>query len=578
MKSLGELLKRESIKKIVSIDDGWDLRGTLSKKVTELDALNEISIGDYCKSVSINIKEEQVDCEDIKLIDLESIKEKAPGLYADITDALGLKEDYALAALEEALISTKDGDFTIKKVADINNAFKEDENVLYILDRDMGGSGYAKDDLLEWIVNILEPRKGKYNDLIIIYSNEVNDLISYDKKLSYIETSAITGDKNGAEKLTILYHFWPVKKENDVEKVRSEVTEALQKAVYGDALSDFMNIKRKAMMKAFDEMLSFNIDDLSDVMKGDYIEGSCILETYDTAIESIIKREESKYLSDSKLLEQAGQLMDYECEWIFENCEKEGTPKYSQIREGFDKKQLERAQETSLMLHNIADYNINQKVLDPSNGDLFWITSPEDKNYVGMIITQQCNTVIRVQGKDKSIHKRKVERFMFLLFEPKKITESFIKEKKNKKVNELDIYPIEYENNIYFLECLKQCKFIDCKLVDLCCVNSLGIAEIKPTMHALNLKNYHSRKYYKTIEKQVAQIIQEVDTSFIPSESAEYDALKNKIISYSIGVKFEDGKLEIKRICRLNKRKAAFISTSYLYSVGKLGNEVNLMI
>lgn len=97
--------------------------------------------------------------------------------------------------------------------------------------------------------------------------------------------------------------------------------------------------------------------------------------------------------------------------------------KYDNLRRESNKKKLLNS---GTLLYNVADYSINKEYNNPSMGDIYVFTEARSKQrYAGMLISQECSTLIRLDKYPDNI-KRKADELLLLLFDIVEIKEESI--------------------------------------------------------------------------------------------------------------------------------------------------------
>lgn len=132
--------------------------------------------------------------------------------------------------------------FRVYRGVEFETSYQQlDGNTLYILDKDMGEN--RQNEFLDYIFSITSKRK-MYNDLVIVYSNEVSQLLNHDAKVQYLEENNKRGDD-----LAVLYQFWPLSKVTDETLLISEIKQMISKSMYGKALSKMIETKKVSIEK-----------------------------------------------------------------------------------------------------------------------------------------------------------------------------------------------------------------------------------------------------------------------------------------------------------------------------------------
>ncbi len=576
MQDLIQMLKEYEIKNIVSVDDDWGVAEGLLDKIAAQGIEANSTVKDYCDLYAIDIAAEETEVfrelSHTALKDLADIEFKMPHMFTAICESLEVAMDISLKILKDVLGQlAKLGKFEIYRGVKFEDDYKKlVGNTLYILDKDMGEN--RENEFLEYILSILNQRTNN-NDLIIIYSNEVSGLLNHQEKLQYLESCDTEENE-----LAILYQFWPLSKSGDEDRLISGIKEMMSKSMYGRTLSKMIEVKRISVEKAFKDLLQINIDNLDDMIIDAYVEGGKITDSYELLMESFIKRNALEQVMDSDVLEYEKDLLHYGAKRIKEILEEKeivSKTKYENLRNESAKKKLL----TSLsVLYNIADYSVNQRYENPAMGDIYVFTEARTKKrYVGMLISQECSMMIRLESFPDGIG-RKAEELLLLLFDYIEITEEnvkrFISKQNIKKLNDY-IWPIKINEKTCLLEGIKRSMYVRPEILDLCGLNSSGQAKLQFDVKNLDYKSVYSQEYYKNFEQNVGKKIQEMSEQVIQANGIESPEsnIKNLIISLAYGIEF-DGDFKMQRICKIEEKQALHIIHEYLNDIAKIGLQV----
>jgi hypothetical protein len=165
-------LKQSNIKKVVSIDDGWELKKSEIDMSTVLNSfidLKKIRVPDKIK-VELNNESDIVTLEDLfsnKNTKLDEFRTKLSKHIAPQP-----KLDETLVSLNTLLNAIKEGypEIIIERISNIVIDFSTNtDNCLYILDKNMGG--ISIDVVAQSIFKINSSGQAK-DDIILIYSSE----------------------------------------------------------------------------------------------------------------------------------------------------------------------------------------------------------------------------------------------------------------------------------------------------------------------------------------------------------------------------------------------------------------------
>lgn len=564
------MLKEYEIKNIISIDDGWNTVAELEEKIEKAGLDSNITVKDFCDTYGIAIDEEEMgdydECSYICLKDMDTIERIAPKIFAVICETLQVALDASLKTLK-GILSQLEDKFAIYEGIKFEDTYYElDGNTLYILDKDMGEN--RENEFLDYILNITDERK-TYNDLVIVYSNEVSGLLDHDEKVKYLA-------QNNAKRkdLEVLYQFWPLSKITDEMQLVTGIKEMISKSMYGKALSKMIEMKRFSVERAFKDLLYINIDNLDDMIMDSYLEGGKITESYELLIDSLIKKNVLEQIMSTDVLNYEKGLLRYSAkrsEEIMEEKRISTKSKYSNLRNESKKKKL--LLDSGTLLYNVADYSINKEYSNPSMGDIYVFTEARsNKKYAGMLISQECSMMIRMVNYPDTI-KRKADELLLLLFKIDEITEESIKG----NIKELDdcIWPIKIDEKLCLLKNTKRSMYVSSEILDLCGLNASGKANIQFEEESLEYKSVYSQEYYKDFKQIVEKKIGDKVAQVIQANGIEEaeDTIKNMIISLAYGVEFK-GNFEIQRICKIDEKQTLHIIHEYLDDIAKIGLQV----
>ena len=565
------MLKEYGIKNVISIDDGWSVAESLKDKLEMRKVSENTTIREYCDEFLFEIiPEEKIQYENIKdelIKDIESFEGEIPNLYAEICENLGVFIDSALKNLKTIFdkISMQE-EINIYYDVEFKGTYQTMQgNTLYILDKNMGDG--KEDAVIQYILDIIEERKD-YRDLVIVYSGEVKDLLTHSKKLDYLVKH------NVEEKISVLYQFWPLDKTIDEVLLVGGIKKMFLKSAYGKALSKMVANKRFSISKAFADLVQIDIENLDDMIIESYIEGGKITESYKLLIDSLIRRNEFELVSSSEQLTYEKGLLQYEEMRAKEILNEQNVKKekvYRKFRKSSLKKKVISSVHKDGMLFNIADYSVNQQYCNPAMGDIYVFTDARNnKRYTGMLISQECSTVIRKINYEERAS-RSAKELLLLLFEMVEISELNIGDGIIDKL-ESCIWPIKICDKVYLLKNTQRSMYVKPELLDLCGMNSDGKANIKFDKKALQYKSVYAKEYYKDFDQVIEQKIEELlhdvkDKNGIKRKDIN---INNMIVSLAYGVMYKDN-FELQRVCRLDEKQSLHIIHEYLNSIGKIG-------
>lgn len=567
------MLKEYEIKNVISIDDGWDDTNSVKDKMEKQSLPEDITIEEYCDEYLIEIvHEENSQYEIVKdrhLKDIELFVQEIPETYAEICRTLDVKLDSSLQKLQIVLEEiSESGKINVYNDVKFKDEYQELQgNSLYILDKNMGVG--KEDEVIEYISDIIQTRK-KYNDLVIIYSAEVKDLLTHEKKLQYLNEH----DDIKEKELFILYQFWPLEKVIDENQLINGMKKMISKSVYGKALSEIVFNKKLAIDKAFTDLLQVDIDNLDDMIIEAYIEGEKITESYESLIDSLIRRNELDLINSSDVLSCQKGLLQYGEKRSGEILEEQkivSNSKYDKFRKRYEKKKLQDSVHKDVMLYNVANYSVNQKYINPSMGDIYvFKDARNNQKCAGMLISQECSIIIR-KDKFNEAPMRNANELLLLLFDIVEISDSNIDDN---MLNKLDccVWPIKIDEQICLLKNKNKSMYIKPEILDLCSMNSDGKAKISFDKEALQYKSVHAKEYYKNFDsamkKKIDNAVQTViDANIIKRKDAN---IRKMIVSFVYGIMYRDN-FELQRICRVNEKHSLHIIHDYLKGIEKIG-------
>ena len=572
MQDLIQMLKEYEIKNVISIDDGWDDTNSVKDKMEKQNLPEDITIEEYCDEYLIEIVHEESSqyeiIKDRRLKDIELFVQEIPETYEEICRTLAVKLDSSLQKLQIVLEEISEtGEIKVYNDVKFKDKYQKLQgNSLYILDKNMGVG--KEDEVIEYISDIIQIRK-KYNDLVIIYSAEVKDLLTHEKKLQYLNKHDVKENE-----LFILYQFWPLEKVIDKNELITGMKKMISKSVYGKALSQIVFNKKLSINKAFTDLVQVDIDNLDDVIIEAYIEGEKITESYESLIDSLIRRNELDLINSSDILSCQKGLLQYgekRADEILKEQKIVSNSEYNKFRKRYKKKKLQDSVHKDVMLYNIADYSVNQKYINPSMGDIYvFKDARNNQKCAGMLISQECSIIIR---KDKFIEApmRNANELLLLLFDIVEISESTIDDNMLKKLD-CCVWPIKIDEQICLLKNKNKSMYIKPEILDLCSMNSDGKAKISFDKEALQYKSVHAKEYYKyfdsAMKKKIDNAVQTViDANTIKRKDAN---IRKMIVSFVYGIMYRDN-FELQRICRVNEKHSLHIIHDYLKGIEKIG-------
>lgn len=566
------MLKEYGIKNVISIDDGWETTEGLEEKIEKSGIDANMTVTDFCDTYGIEIDVEEEDgykeYGNTLIKELENIKDRMPQIFNAIYETLQVDIEAELKTLKR-ILNQLGGEFAIHIGNKFSHFYRELEgNTLYILDKNMGVN--RENEFLDYMVNIIDERKD-YNDLVIVYSNDVSGLLEHDQKVEYIESNNSKGND-----LEVLYQFWPLAKITDETQLVDGIREMVSKSMYGRALSKMAAIKKISVEKALKDLLHINVDNLDEMIIEAYVEGGKITESYELLIDSLVKKNLLEQIMSTDVLDYEKELLRYSTKRSAEIMKRKGITsknKYKNLRNDVNKKKL---LDPDTLLFNIADYSINKGYNNPSMGDIYVFTEARSKKkYAGMLISQECSIMIRMQKYPDNIN-RNADELLLLLFDIEEVT----KENIDKVAEKLDdcIWPIKIDEKICLLRNAKRSMYICPEILDLCGLNASGESKIQFEEEGLEYKSDYSREFYKDyrqiVENKIEDAIVKVRPKEVEIKAGEEDIIKNMIVSLAFGVEFKEN-FQMRRICKIDEKQTLHIIHEYLNGIAKIGVNIN---
>lgn len=587
LERLLQMLQEHDIQHIISIDDGWDAINkeeicdyeSLSKMLVKMEVDGNITVEEYCNSYAIDLTEqEQDDLNErgvVYLKDIFQLRQKNDAMIVKIIATLHNEIDQSLhnliSILEELNIKS---DFKIVTSAEFKDEFTNIQgNALYILDKNMGDK--KENEFLQYIISLTDKRRD-FNDLVIVYSNEVNDLLTHSQKVDYLKAQDVNDNE-----LKILYQMWPVSKITDPTCLINNITEMVSKSLYGKALYKLVQLQKESLGLACNDLLKIDINNIDDMIIESYIEGAKLTEKYQALLESLIKKSFNQLANQPDILTAKAQLLLHEkarAHQILAKKDIDGNGKYQNYRKLKNEEKLLRSNgPNNNMLFSVADYSINNTLSDPQMGDIFIYKDPKDLDKKAcMLISQECKSIIRID-KYGTPPTRKAKSFLMLIFEIVEITTEELSSIGDPSAEE-SIWPIKYNDKVYFLKNTNKSMNVEMGIIDLCGLNISGEAAISYDKGLIKrFKNEHSTIYLDGLDDRIRTSINSVLIKILPPKPEPQGAvqadldIRNVIVSLAYGLCYAENKFEIKRICRIDAKRSLNIIHGYLTGIGKIG-------
>lgn len=573
-----KVLEIFQISKIISIDDSW-----INKQEIDIDKI----ISDI-PDLNFKQKVERIrDNEDI--MDLETMIKGIKNQAYTQNDCETLSQflnkyikkdentkEPTLQVLDKVLIKLGN---KYKKVEVIrqNEELKtdyikkyENSNNLFILDRDMSKSFGKKDTILD---SILQLKKNNDSNLILIYTNECNDdFDTHESKMKLLSKRNICDDE---EQVSIVYQLWAINKTTNYNEFLFEFVENLYNCAFGKSMYNILNMRTNAIKDVFKEIKHEDIKSYMPMFEAAYIEGDTIISGYSKIIDALYnKYMEKRYYEDIK--ESYKFLIDFEKSKIKAsddiNIHKQSEKKYGNYRLEHVKTQMRNILKNSEK-YRIANYLNNKLYKDISLGDIIVYTDSNDNIKFGVVISRECDCIIRL-NKVKEKPRRALDEYTVLLLEHCEINEESINNVVDKDYFNKYILPISYKSKLYSLKPTEKVRQFSTFILDLCSLDYLGQAIIDYKDDFKAYKSFHSEVYFDGEFREL------IKTEMNKYEQYKYIAkeknvqiLTNKLISYDYGIKFENQKFSLERVCRLESKRTVLTIQNYIHNISLVGVE-----
>lgn len=290
-------------------------------------------------------------------------------------------------------------------------------------------------------------------------------------------------------------------------------------------------------------------------------------------IDSLIKKNVLEQILSTNVLDYEKGLLRYSAKRSKVIMDEKGISsknKYENLRVESNRKKLLNS---GTLLFNVADYSVNKEYNNPSMGDIYVFTEARSKQrYAGMLISQECSTMIRLDKYPDNI-KRKADELLLLLFDIVEIKEESINDY-TKKLDDC-IWPIKIDEKICLLKNTKRSMYIDPCILDLCGLNASGKAKMRFEEESLEYKSVYSREYYKDFRQSIEKKIGDTLSQVLQTRGIEgtEDTVNNLIVSMAYGVEFKED-FELQRICKIDEKQTLHIIHEYLNGIAKIGLNV----
>lgn len=577
-----KVLQIFEISSIISIDDSWT-----NQSYEELDKIIS-HIPDFKFKENV---ERVIDNEDIS--DIDSIKKGLENKDFSTKDSEILTELYnkyivrteiykepTLKVLDKVLIELKEKCKHIEIIKE-NKQLKDEDikkyeniNSLFILDRNMSKSFGQKDSILD---SILQLKKNNASNLILIYSNECkNDFDTHENKMKLLNERNIFNDE---EQISIIYQLWAIDKTTDYNEFLDKFVENLYNCAFGKSIYNILGVRNNAIKDVFKEIKQEDIKSYMPMFEAAYIEGDTIISGYSKIIDALYnKYMEKRHYDDIK--ESYKFLIDFEKSKI-ENSSKIKIHKETERKYGAYRLQHVKTQMRNILKNSekyrVANYLNNKLYKDISLGDIIVYTEPNNKLKFGVVISRECDCVIRID-KVKETPRRALEEYTVLLLEHSELTEKLIDDICDKDYFNKHILPISYNGKLYSLKPTEKVRQFSTFILDLCSLSDIGQAIINYKDDFKAYKSYHSEIYYKDeFGKLLNDEMSKYDIYNYIAKEENIKILRNKLVSYDYGVKFENEKFSLERICRLESKRTVLTIQNYIHNISLIGADTPIV-
>lgn len=519
---LCQKLKDYGVSKIISYDDEWDDIENEMKVIKMEDWLDK----DIYEFKNIFIEPNEMSTEEFNtLVDIIDFNLKTP----KIKEIMGseLPDLKALQSLLEKKFNNNENTIAmlkklkellseIEEITDIKcecksrSFFKEDicncdKKILFIIDKDMSKNKGPSDSIKQVIpdINIARPNK---MDLMLVYTNDnINNLINHEDKIQYFlsEKENIVPAINEEDAYLLAYQLWPFKKTNDKSVLERNLNNILKDASFGHSIHDYLNLKMRYRKQMNLEILKLSGNIFNYLHKDTFVEGCLYTDTLDELERCIYNRVNFESISQNDDYKQIVGLINLVTNEVNQSilCDIDGIEDkendISIFREGLVQSKFSEKLYENLSEYGIVDYSVNSKLLDISTGDIFQLKIKEtNETKYGILINQECDLVIRFQGKSRRKIDRVSKKADLLLCDSIKID-------KVTSFDDLDekLWPIKCNKDRVALDISGKNKVLslDIKLLDLCSLDMKGKARLEVTEENLKYRTYHFQQYFNNI-------------------------------------------------------------------------------
>lgn len=572
------LINKLGITHIYSHDDQWNDYKSGDLKVNETELL-DIDLFDFFERYSITLTDEfkriisnkgYTTLEELVDSDIKSLDKL-------INECLG----YLELKRENRVLQSLDDLFQILHKFDINivtssEKFNKDDvpsvdgKILFLLDMNMEDTSGEKDVIIESIFDIKKSRPDMY-DIAIVYSYE--NLAFYDdqeQKAKYVE-SYLTEKKIPikfdleTEKYLFLHQLWSLSKTTRIDELSANLVTTLIRAAFGHSLHDYLEFKTKSARNVMLDLIKIKESTFEFLYHDSFVEGELFIEILERTKKSILNKVE------------INELQSPEYNLSIDNLFAVSTLKNKRILDeikatglkAFSKSNLEKKSNSGIYKgiseYGLVDYSVNKTYKDIMTGDIFKIIMHENnKTKYGVLISTDCDLLVRFVGNSLSDIKRNVDVVSLLLYDGYNIDSTDAK----KIIKEKDgLWPIKDGDNYVVLDTKTKPILlnVDVRVLDLCSLNHQGWALIKPKEDFLYYKSHFFKHYFnKDISKWLLKILD--INEYLPSDFNYDEMVAATKDDYDVTSKEKEAELKIyteNKVRNLNQLIDVFIGLKY---------------
>ena len=167
---------------------------------------------------------------------------------------------------------------------------------------------------------------------------------------------------------------------------------------------------------------------------------------------------------------------------------------------------------------------------------------------------------------------RQLEEYTVMMLDFSEINDKSIEKIDDKNYFNNHIVPISFDDKIYSLKPTEKIVQFDTIVLDLCSLNNNGQANAEYNNSYREYKSIHSERYYTNeFQDNLKQKLQKFDIYKDICVEGKEKLLKERLISLKYGVKFNENKFEMKRICRLESKRTVLLVQNYIHNISLVG-------